>query len=232
MRDEIVVRTLRTLLAVSATAALFVWPHATFAADAQTLHGTILSLPSYGKLELADERGYVDDVTLRDDTALYPRDLQLVSGLTVVIIGHTSGHTFDADEIDLQNDGAQAPLPAYATPADGTPGYTYDAGSTAIIEAQPTIVTTYGLGVDPFYGYYGGYGTGYFGGGYPAYGASIGAPPSSNPVRSTQPVYRRSGVAGYASGSVHPAYAPRYRAAPSATRTVSVPTRASTPARR
>jgi hypothetical protein len=227
-----VATSLRTLLAVSATAALFAWPQATFAADAQTLHGTILSLPSYGKLELADERGYVDDVTLRDDTALYPRDLELATGLAVVIIGHVSGHTFDADEIDLQGDGAQASLPAYATPADGTPGYTYDAGSTAVIEAQPTIVTTYGIGADPFYGYYGGYGNVYYGGGYPAYGTATNAPPSSSPVRSTQPVYRRSGVAGYASGSVHPTYAPRYRAAPATTRAASAPARASTPARR
>ncbi len=168
-------------------------------ASDETIHGTVDSLPEHYTLILKDARGFVDTVTLRDDTVVNPANLELTSGLSVTIHGHTSGKTFVADEVDGPQDAAgsgdaapQAPPPAppqyaqpdqgYDTPADGPydgpaydapPAYGYDEAPDVIYGA-PYVGPAFGIVIGGGgYGYYGGP-YGYYGGPYGYYGGYYG----------------------------------------------------------
>ncbi|MBD5633029.1 MAG: hypothetical protein IAI49_01010 [Candidatus Eremiobacteraeota bacterium] len=169
--------------------------------DDETIRGTVDSLPSHYALKLRDARGFIDSVTLRDDTVINPSSLQLTSGLSVTIIGHPDGETFDADEIDAESGtSAQPNAPADRQPAargdeqapDGQPtmpapdgpanGPAYDTqgqdpGDDSAYAPAPTYGVPYlapavGIGIGAF-GYYGG---AYYGGPYYYGGAYYGGP--------------------------------------------------------
>ena len=126
------------LLAVAAGAALVALPAAASAqaprppAGDETIRGTIQSLPSHYTLLLHDVRGFVDNVTLRDDTVLNPDGLALNSGVAVTIIGHVDGHTFDADEIDGPRDAVEAPPNDGGAPPYAAQGRSRDRGWLAM----------------------------------------------------------------------------------------------------
>jgi hypothetical protein len=157
----------------------------------ETIHGTVDSLPSHYTLLLRDDRGFVDTVTLRDETVVNPSDLQLTAGLAVTIVGHADGKTFDADEIDARDVSPAAPAPSASAPPQDQPndavpyqsapdtseGPAYDAGGQDYDYAPPpapVYVPVYppvyaapaiGIVVGGFgfggFGYYGGYGYGH-----------------------------------------------------------------------
>jgi len=162
------------LLAVAAGAALVALPAAASAqaprppAGDETIRGTIQSLPSHYTLLLHDVRGFVDNVTLRDDTVLNPDGLALNSGVAVTIIGHVDGHTFDADEIDGPRDAVEAPptdggAPPYAAQQQSAPAAGYDDPYADDGYAPPPPDYDYGYGYGYPYGY-----------AYPAVGVVIG----------------------------------------------------------
>jgi hypothetical protein len=74
----------------------------------EQIRGRITSFDGGYNLEVRDERGFIDNVTLHPGTIINPTGLTLEPGMTVSILGYNSGSAFSANEID-------------------TP-YTYDAG--------------------------------------------------------------------------------------------------------
>ncbi len=66
----------------------------------ETIKGTIVAVNGKYNLSVRDERGYIDNVTLRDGTIINPRGLTLAPGQSVTIAGTNAGSTFVADQID------------------------------------------------------------------------------------------------------------------------------------
>jgi hypothetical protein len=116
----------------------------------ETIHGVIQAVLGPYRILVRDDRGFVDDVTLRHGTVINPRGVRLAVGMTVTISGFASGSTFSANEIDApyQYDGAASGSTYY----NGYPGYdygygygygSYDAGfpgEFVIVVGQPVVV--------------------------------------------------------------------------------------------
>jgi hypothetical protein len=138
-----------------------------YATNLETIRGTISALTGKYTLTLADERGFTDNVTLHDGTVIGPAGFTLQAGAAVVITGHSDGPTFDADEVDRDDGGAQSD--SGAPSAYGAYGSAYDGGG------YPAYGAPYGYGFGYGSGYYGfgpgyyGFGPGYYGFGYPPY---------------------------------------------------------------
>jgi len=128
------------LLAFAITTLGMLAPHAALAQQAQQ------PLPSYAKpgyatseqtirgrvtivngtyMEIADTNGYTDRIQLHQGTIINPTGIRLAPGMTVTIMGHTSGTMFLANEIDTPYqsgpDYAYGPYPYY--PVYGPPVY-------------------------------------------------------------------------------------------------------------
>jgi hypothetical protein len=163
----------------------------------ETIHGKVDSLPSHYAMLFRDDRGFTDNVTLRDQTVLNPADLRLDSGVPLTIIGHPDGRTFVADEIDgPPGDASDRSDTAPPPDASGPPDTSYDAPpddgayvapvdpgyDVGYVAPAPYPVVIGGFGFYGGYGYYGGYPYGgyYYGG--PRYGGYPGgrtyAPPA------------------------------------------------------
>lgn len=137
-----------------------------YATSEETVHGRIETIVDKYHLTLNDDRGFVDDITLRDGTVINPTGLSLAPGEPVTIYGHAEGHTFAASQIDTPE---QQPD---AGPYQGDDGDAY--APAPYVAADP-----YGYGAYGPYGYgypsigigfYGGYGYGYGGYGYGGHG--------------------------------------------------------------
>jgi hypothetical protein len=132
--------------------------YATQPSAQETLHGRVESVVDKYKITVADDRGFVDDVTLHDGTVINPTGLTLAPGQPVTIYGHADGRTFDAAEIDTPDGGDYAVGPGYD---DGAYPYPYGAYG-------PWAYGPYGPYGD--YGYfYPGFAFGFYGGGYGGY---------------------------------------------------------------
>ena len=117
----------KTLLSIAATATL-ACSLAPLAASAQTpsyarpgdetIRGTVASINGKYNISVHDERGYIDDVTLRDGTIINPTGLTLAPGQSVTIAGVARGSTFLANEIDT-------PYTSYAAYGYPYPVYPY-----------------------------------------------------------------------------------------------------------
>jgi hypothetical protein len=169
-----------------------------YARPVTTITGTIDDLPATYRLMLRDDRGYLDDVTLRKGTVIAPTGTRLRVGMRVKIHGHADGKTFDADEIDVSgNDSAYTSESPSLPYGDSSAPYTYSA---------PSYSTPYSWSM-PYgtYGYWGpAYGWGWY---YPYYpyasgpviivvpggaaqplpGPSPGGPPRRRPLSPSQP---------------------------------------------
>lgn len=85
------------------------------------------------RLSLRDDRGFIDEVQLGNDTRVSPSGTQLASGMRVAITGYNGGKWFDAVSIEVTGrDEAAAPQePSYARPdpmggyANSAPAYAY-----------------------------------------------------------------------------------------------------------
>lgn len=78
------------------------------------IRGRVTSFDGRYRLEVRDENGYQDNVTLHDGTIINPTGLTPAPGMAVTILGYNAGSYFAANEIDTPY-----------TFADGVP---YDAG--------------------------------------------------------------------------------------------------------
>lgn len=91
-----------------------------YATGEEVIRGRIGAFDGKYHLEVRDERGFLDQVTLHDGTVINPRGLRLSPGQSVTIMGHNTGKTFAANEIDTAY--ANYGLPVYAY---GYPPYAY-----------------------------------------------------------------------------------------------------------
>jgi hypothetical protein len=71
-----------------------------YATGEETIRGRIAAVDGKYHLQLRDERGFIDSVTLHDGTIINPTGLRLTPGQSVRIMGHSSGYSFAANEID------------------------------------------------------------------------------------------------------------------------------------
>jgi hypothetical protein len=70
-----------------------------YAATEQTIHGHV-TVVNGTYMEIADSNGYVDRIQLHQGTIINPTGIRLAPGMSVTIMGHTSGNMFLANEID------------------------------------------------------------------------------------------------------------------------------------
>ncbi len=84
-----------------------------YASGEESIRGRIASVDGKYHLQLRDDRGYIDNVSLHDGTIINPTGLRLSPGQSVTIVGHNSGKTFEANEIDTPY-GRYGFAPAYA----------------------------------------------------------------------------------------------------------------------
>jgi len=90
----------------------------------ETIRGVIESVLGPYRILVRDNRGFVDDVTLRPGTVINPRGLRLAVGMSVTIGGFAAGSTFTAVEIDAPSEyGAPSGSPYYDY---SSPGYYFD----------------------------------------------------------------------------------------------------------
>jgi hypothetical protein len=73
--------------------------YASPATDAQ-ISGSITVITGKYTLQIRDDRGYVDNVTLHQGTVINPTGLKLQPGMHVAISGVNAGDSFAANQID------------------------------------------------------------------------------------------------------------------------------------
>lgn len=94
-----------------------------YATGEEHIRGRVISFDGKYGLQVRDERGFLDNVRLHDGTIINPTGLRLAAGQSVTVLGHNSGKTFDANEIDTPYADYGAAY-AYGYPAYGYPyGY-------------------------------------------------------------------------------------------------------------
>jgi len=163
------------LLGAALTAVVFALPSVAGAQPFpdETITGTIQAWTSDETLKIADDRGYVDTVSLSEQTDVAAGREALVVGAHVSIRGYNGGNWFDAERIELA--GAPAPAaPAYVPPPLPAPqpmpqtlpqaNYAPAIPSYAFVGAVPVAVyygaprPTYSFSVTAVGGYRGGEG--------------------------------------------------------------------------
>jgi hypothetical protein len=100
-------------------------PPPSYATTEEHLSGRISSFDGKYQLQIRDDRGFIDNVTLHDGTIINPRGLRLSTGQSVTVLGHNAGKTFAANEIDT-------PYANYGVPVYGYAGYPYGPGPYAV----------------------------------------------------------------------------------------------------
>lgn len=66
----------------------------------ETVRGRIESIPGKYQIEVRDDRGFIDNVSLHQGTIINPTGITLAPGMSVTIYGTPSGNEFIANEID------------------------------------------------------------------------------------------------------------------------------------
>ncbi len=145
----------------------------------QAISGVVAGFDGKYGLTVRDDRGYLDNVTLRDGTIINPTGVRLIEGMSVTIHGQPSGRTFLANQIDTPY--VMSPPPSYVSPYAYAPAY-YPIpayyGAAWAPWYGPSVSFFIGGGCcyggwggyyrgGGWYGYHGGYhGGGYYNGGY------------------------------------------------------------------
>jgi hypothetical protein len=66
----------------------------------ETIRGRIDRFDGKYGLQVRDDRGFIDNVEMRQGTIINPTGLSLQPGMAVTILGFNRGHVFAANEID------------------------------------------------------------------------------------------------------------------------------------
>ena len=66
----------------------------------ETIHGRINAFDGKYRLEVRDDRGFIDNVEMHQGTVINPTGLSLQPGMAVTIMGYNGGRAFAANEID------------------------------------------------------------------------------------------------------------------------------------
>jgi hypothetical protein len=101
-------------------------PAPSYGSTDETIKGRIASFDGAYSLQVRDDRGYIDNVTLQQGTVINPTGIRLSPGMAVTIHGVNRGHTFAALVIDTPyaSYGPVAVYP-YGYPVYGYPVYPY-----------------------------------------------------------------------------------------------------------
>ena len=93
----------------------------------EIIQGRVTAYDGKYSLQVNDDRGYVDNVELRQGTIINPTGLRLQPGMRVTVLGYNRGHFFAANQIDTPYQSYGFAYPAY--PAYGYyPGYSIGIG--------------------------------------------------------------------------------------------------------
>jgi hypothetical protein len=123
-------------------------PPPSYSSTDEVIHGRVSSFDGAYSLQVNDDRGYIDNVKLRQGTVINPTGIRLAAGMAVTIHGVNRGSVFAANVIDTpyQTYGAVYPYGAYPYPVYPYPAFGYP--------FYPTVRFGFGFG-------FGGYGGGY-----------------------------------------------------------------------
>jgi hypothetical protein len=96
----------------------------------ETITGEIASVDGPFDIQVADSRGFGDNVQLHQGTVINPTGLTLAAGMQVTIQGYADGGVFQANEIDTpyQQYAGEAPPPVYYGAGYWYPGFAYGYG--------------------------------------------------------------------------------------------------------
>lgn len=100
-----------TATAQPAESATPAYSRPSYASDEETIKGRIASINGY-RMEVRDDRGFVDNVELHQGTVINPTGLTLGPGMSVTVFGYSRGQMFAANEIDTPYS-SYAAFPAY-----------------------------------------------------------------------------------------------------------------------
>jgi hypothetical protein len=127
-------------------------PPPSYSSTDEVIHGRVSSFDGAYSLQVRDDRGFIDNVQLRQGTVINPTGLRLASGMKVTIHGVNRGRAFAANEIDTPYASYGAiPVYPYGPYAYGYPYYGYP-------------YSTFSLGLRFGGGFRGGFGGGFRGG--------------------------------------------------------------------
>jgi hypothetical protein len=123
------------------------------------VQGTVQTFDGQERLTLRDDRGFLDEVSLGDQTRITPAGTHLTSGMRIAITGYNGGKWLDATAIEVLGGepSSENDTPSYATRADGAPSYVYPYPPAYAYAAPYPVYYPY-----PVYGY-----------GYPYYGPRV-----------------------------------------------------------
>jgi hypothetical protein len=104
----------------------------------ETVSGRITWFDGRFDLQVRDERGFIDNVQLRQGTVINPTGLTLRSGMPVQIRGRNRGYVLVAEQIDSpgRSQSAHARPPAVAAAVHTTPPRTRDVGRERRLYAE------------------------------------------------------------------------------------------------
>jgi hypothetical protein len=128
------------LAAVAQTAApdapTYAAPPPSYSSNDEVIHGRVSSFDGAYSLQVRDERGFIDNVRLRQGTVINPTGIRLAAGMAVTIHGFNRGSVFAADVIETpyQSYGAipDYPYGPYAYPVYPYYGYPYPSFSLGL----------------------------------------------------------------------------------------------------
>jgi hypothetical protein len=96
-----------------------------YAKHEDRIQGTVSGFNGAYTVYVRDDRGYVDNVTLRNGTIINPTGLRLTEGQRVTIYGFAQGNAFVANQIDTAYTKWPAYGYSYAPPPPPYPYYPY-----------------------------------------------------------------------------------------------------------
>lgn len=104
-------------------------PPPSYGSADEVIHGRVSSLDGTYSLQVNDERGFIDNVQLRQGTVINPTGIRLAPGMQVTIHGVNRGSVFAADVVDTPYQSYSAvplyPYEPYAYPVYPYPVYAY-----------------------------------------------------------------------------------------------------------
>ena len=85
----------------------------------ESIQGRVASFDGKYSLQINDDRGFTDNVEMRQGTIINPTGIRLTPRMRVTVLGYNRGHYFAADQIDTPYQSYGYEYPAYPV----YPGY-------------------------------------------------------------------------------------------------------------
>jgi hypothetical protein len=99
----------------------------------ESIQGRVASFDGKYNVQINDDRGFIDNVEMRQGTIINPTGIRLAPGMRVTVLGANRGHYFAADQIDTPYQSYGFAYPAYPVyPVYGGYPYAYPGFSVGI----------------------------------------------------------------------------------------------------